>query len=214
MAGVKIHTAPPLDTPLFQLDPRTAQTHAMLRALDILNRLSDDCRPIAALISEAEGARWLGYSGRDEFISESFGKPVEVVEMALEGLDLFDPAKPVRFDDAVQAGRTAREKMQRAEPLAKHGNQPGEMNSRNKGSDTTSVDVGRGADYLAARIKRDRPDIAQRVEAGEYKSIRAAAIDAGIVKPACPVKAAQRAFSKMTTDQQADFLIWCHEFGG
>ena len=43
---------------------------------------------------------------------------------------------------------------------SKGGNQSGEMNSRNRGSDTTSVPVGRGADYLAARIKRDRPDIA------------------------------------------------------
>lgn len=36
--------------------------------------------------------------------------------------------------------------------------------------------------YLAARLKRDRPDIVARIDAGEFKSIRAAAIAAGIVK--------------------------------
>ena len=40
-----------------------------------------------------------------------------------------------------------------------------------------------GNDRLAARIKRDHPDIAARVANGEFKSIRAAALEAGIVKP-------------------------------
>ena len=38
-------------------------------------------------------------------------------------------------------------------------------------------------DRLAARLKRDHPDIAARVSNGEFKSIRAAALEAGIVKP-------------------------------
>lgn len=38
------------------------------------------------------------------------------------------------------------------------------------------------ADYLTARIKRDAPEIAARLEQGEFKSVRAAAIEAGIVK--------------------------------
>jgi hypothetical protein len=33
---------------------------------------------------------------------------------------------------------------------------------------------------LAARLKRDHPEIADRVQAGEFKSIRAAAIAAGM----------------------------------
>jgi hypothetical protein len=41
---------------------------------------------------------------------------------------------------------------------------------------------GTSKDYLAAKIKRDRPDIAADVEAGKYPSIRAAALAAGIIK--------------------------------
>jgi hypothetical protein len=37
-------------------------------------------------------------------------------------------------------------------------------------------------EYLTARIARDRPDILERMKAGEFKSVRAAAMEAGIVK--------------------------------
>jgi len=37
---------------------------------------------------------------------------------------------------------------------------------------------GTNPDYLTARIARDRPDILERMKAGEYPSVRAAAIDA------------------------------------
>ena len=40
---------------------------------------------------------------------------------------------------------------------------------------------GTSAEYLTARLKRDAPEIAARLERGEFKSVRAAAIEAGIV---------------------------------
>jgi hypothetical protein len=42
--------------------------------------------------------------------------------------------------------------------------------------------------YLAARLKRDHPDIAAAVERGEYRSMRAAAREAGIIKPPNPYR--------------------------
>ena len=47
----------------------------------------------------------------------------------------------------------------------------------------TRLGTGNSKDRLAARLKRDHPDIAARVANGEFKSIRAAALEAGIVKP-------------------------------
>jgi len=38
-------------------------------------------------------------------------------------------------------------------------------------------------EYLAARLERDRPDIVERMRNGEFRSIRAAAREAGIVRP-------------------------------
>jgi hypothetical protein len=43
-----------------------------------------------------------------------------------------------------------------------------------KGSDTTFSDIGRGSAYLIARLKRDAPEYAERLAAGEYRSARAA----------------------------------------
>ena len=53
-----------------------------------------------------------------------------------------------------------------------------------KGKDSLPFrNKGQTKERLAARLKRDHPDIAARVANGEFKSIRAAALEAGIVKP-------------------------------
>lgn len=43
--------------------------------------------------------------------------------------------------------------------------------------------IGTSAEYLTARIARDHPAILEDMKQGKYKSVRAAAIDAGIVDP-------------------------------
>ena len=100
----------------------------------------------------------------------------------------------------------AAETMALVDPLGDHGNQAGENNSRNRDSQPTSV--GRGAPYLAARIKRDRPDIAARVKAGEFKSMRAAAIEAGIIKPPTPLDKLKAAWAKATKTERQAFMKW------
>ena len=47
--------------------------------------------------------------------------------------------------------------------------------------------TGPTVEYFTARIARDRPDILDRMKAGEFKSVRAAAKAAGIVRPTCQV---------------------------
>jgi len=59
-------------------------------------------------------------------------------------------------------------------PLSKSG-------GRNK-RDRRCDQGGNGVKYLAARIARDRPDILNRMKAGEFRSIHQAAIEAGITK--------------------------------
>ncbi|MBV8264802.1 MAG: hypothetical protein JO252_00495, partial [Planctomycetaceae bacterium] len=49
--------------------------------------------------------------------------------------------------------------------------------------DNINLRGGTQADYLTARIARDRPDLLERMEAGEFPSMRAAALEAGIVTP-------------------------------
>jgi hypothetical protein len=42
---------------------------------------------------------------------------------------------------------------------------------------------GNAPDYLTARIARDHPEILERMKAGEFRSVRAAALAAGTAKP-------------------------------
>lgn len=70
---------------------------------------------------------------------------------------------------------------------------------------------GTSADYLTARIKRDHPEIAERMKAGEFSSVRQAALEAGIVKPTftCPIdpERAARLIRKHFEPSAVDSLI-------
>jgi hypothetical protein len=65
---------------------------------------------------------------------------------------------------------------------------------------------GNSADYLAGLLKRDHPEIAKGVERGEYKSIRAAAIAAGIVKVKTPLDTLRSTWAKASEEERATFL--------
>ena len=90
-----------------------------------------------------------------------------------------------------------------AKPLAGHG----EIGNGREGRvDVVNSTGGNGADYLTARIARDRPDILERMKAGEFKSVRRAAIEAGIVKPPSPLRELLRWWRRATEEDRAAFL--------
>jgi hypothetical protein len=64
---------------------------------------------------------------------------------------------------------------------------------------------GNSQSYLASRLKRDHPDIAARVEAGEFKSMRAAAVEAGIIKVKPPLEIALAAYNKLSESDKESF---------
>jgi len=76
---------------------------------------------------------------------------------------------------------------------------------RSKGSNTT-LGKERGAEYLVRRLKRDAPEHAARLAAGEYRSARAAALAAGIVRQRSRVEQALALVAKMTPTEWDDFL--------
>jgi hypothetical protein len=76
---------------------------------------------------------------------------------------------------------------------------------------TPSIQRGTDADYLVARLKRDFPAIFARMEAGEFRSVRAAALEAGIIKPefrcACkPTLVARMIRQRFTPEQVAEVV--------
>jgi hypothetical protein len=77
-------------------------------------------------------------------------------------------------------------------------------NGRSRVDDVKSTQGGNSSSYLAARLKRDHPDLAAEVEAGRMK-IRAAARKAGIVKDPHPLAELKRWWDRATDMDRAQF---------
>lgn len=98
-----------------------------------------------------------------------------------------------------------------AEPLAEH-RRPTTEERGNKGSDRT-FNRGETSDYLTRRIARDHPEILERMKAGEFKSVRAAGIEAGIVKVDTPYDILIRTWKKSSDEEKARFFVWVNQPG-
>lgn len=97
------------------------------------------------------------------------------------------------------ARKTAEERAKSPPTLLDHG---GDRVSEKveQGNDVTLI-RGNHADYLTARIARDRPDILERMQAGEFSSVRAAAIEAGIVKVPTTLERVMKLLPKLNDDE-------------
>ena len=73
-------------------------------------------------------------------------------------------------------------------------------------SDTKQRKYGETSAYLAARIARDAPEVHEKMKAGGYPSVRAAALEAGIVKLPDPVKRAVSALKKVPAERAHELL--------
>ena len=90
-------------------------------------------------------------------------------------------------------------------PLQEHGNGPGRGNKRD--ANGKSFKMGSNSkSYLLRRMARDFPEALDKLEAGEYKSARQAAIACGIVKVKPPLDVALTAYNKLSDDEKKAFL--------
>lgn len=138
--------------------------------------------------------RVVGCKSLEEFCETKLGRTLEAVEQLISG---------VRSLQAVGVTKpTAAEALAAAPKLAGHGEIG---NGRSRRSVRTST-RGETSSYLAARLKRDHPAIAARVEAGEFKSIRAAAIEAGIVKVPTALDQLRFFWGKATDSERRQFI--------
>ena len=79
-----------------------------------------------------------------------------------------------------------------AQPTTKHGEigngRPSESRVANSHSTPANQVSSDSWDRILPRLARDAPEVLERVKAGEFKSARAAAIEAGIIKPVPTVR--------------------------
>jgi len=121
------------------------------------------------------------------------------------GLGVTGEGEDLNYEDVVGYAAVCHKDIERllrdqVPALGRHGGkrEQGAIGNLKKGSNQ--------ATYLASRLKRDHPDIAERLAAGEFKSVRAAAIFADIVKVPTQLDLLRKAWRKATDADRKAFL--------
>jgi hypothetical protein len=121
-----------------------------------------------------EMAKELGYETEEVFLREGLQLDPELVARVVDWLDREKPKEAVTLDHVKQQ-------------LDKHGGDRRSKEARKTREDQGAVrTLKRGsesADYIKARLHRDHHEIAAALDRGEFRSARAAAIEAGIIRP-------------------------------
>lgn len=178
-----------------------------------LRSIGGDCSLVESKLphfrkwAEAHAIEW------SEYCVEQLGVTPAFIDLVVRGIYILrgkGHEGPITKADAVAAAAA------QAVPAPSHAEvvaaqvEKGRKGFKPKSSDSDAItNVTRGstgAEYLTARIARDHPAILERMKAGEFASVRAAARAAGILKPIDPVRAALRAFGKLTTEERCAFF--------
>ena len=159
----------------------------------IKSRITYDCRSLLQFINDAE-EMWqeLGFDSAEHMIRDGYElDPIEV-QYALDWLKVKAPDEAVGFEVAVKGGRR----------LGSHGGDRRSEGVKEQGANSTLKTRGSTqADYILARLERDRPDILNEFHQGVHKSARAAGIAAGIIKVPSNYEQAIKAIGKLTPDE-------------
>lgn len=177
MAAIKINTGEAYHEDRLAESPRNKWTAIIAeRRYYLKTNIDYDCRCLIQYVAEAE-----------EFFAELGYESAEA--MVLEAYDI----QPGQAWAAVSylKGRKAAGLPDVPLALADLGSHGGDRRSaqvRKDQADIISLKHGTQSAYLQARLRRDAPEVADALERGEFKSARAAAIEAGIIKPVPTVR--------------------------
>jgi len=112
-----------------------------------------------------------GFSSVNDMVRDGLGVNPEEMAIVVKWLELNDPK------EAVPIRRILPEF-----PLGTHGGDRKSEDVKNQDDVVILKQQGNSADYLLARMQRDTPKVARRYLEGEFPSVRAAALAAGIIK--------------------------------
>ena len=177
MAAVSIDTGIPrpdksaFDVPADQLKPL-----AMARRRWAEIDLPCDCRLMKQVYDEAPVfAEAMGYESGDQFITDYLSLDLDLVHWVIGWLEQEQPQEVTPLQLALQHHGGDRRS---EEALKARQDQPSDR----------SMKYGENTAYLKARLERDCPEVAAALDRGEHRSVRAAAIEAGIIKPVPTVR--------------------------
>jgi hypothetical protein len=174
MVAMKIDTGVPRpDLVLNQIPRERWESVAVARSLWAEIDFPHDCRLMKQVADEADLlAEELGYENGEAFIVEYLKLDLDVVRQVISFLDQEQPTEAVAVEQVFELKAHGRPKKDEV--------RKGDLITLKRG--TT------GTDYIKARLRRDHPEIAEQLDAGEFKSARQAGIAAGFVKPVPTVR--------------------------
>lgn len=173
MAAVSINQGMPgPEEPALRLPRERWRLLAMARRQWAEIDLPFDCRLLRTVVDEAPLlAEELGLESGEAFLTDYLSLDLDLVQRVLGWLEREQPTEAVPLALAAAASQV--------QPLAHNG----EIGNGRSFDNVKPTDGGNSQAYLLRRLARDAPDVLERVKAGEFKSARAAAIEAGIIKP-------------------------------
>ena len=172
MAGLSIETGPVDYRDQLSRTPKEKWANVFSeRRLYIGAEFQHGCRCVIDWLAEAEEFHFeLGYESADEMLQEELNIPPDWVRMAVAVLEAAgENLSKAEVDQAIE--------------LKSHGGDRRSEQARENQDDNIMLkQQGTSAAYIKARLRRDYPEIAEQLEAGEFKSPRQAGIAAGFVK--------------------------------
>lgn len=192
MAAVSIIRPPLCGDPAHEV-PR-AQWPLLLRERQRFCRdvMPSDCSLLLFFVEDGARSDWLGFGSRASYLKDGLGLDPEMVGLALRGLKLTRPDYVIGMDQAVLLGRHG-------------GDRRSEEAVNDQGDNVTLKERGNARSYIMARLDRDRPDLLERVVAGDL-SANAAAIEAGFKKKPTSLDVLIAAWRKASAEERAAFL--------
>ena len=207
MAGVTVSTAYPVSFPLAQIPRHEWEMAVRAKAKAIGRALNVSLPDALRMIDEMEQLRaWEALDlKRETFFAVSCRLDPAELPLIRKGFAAY--RKQHGIEPLTQADALAALAGPEGVPQRMTHAEAGERGGRGKKATTDRRGFStESAAGIVARLKRDRPDIAARLAAGEFRSARAAAREAGWVKPPDPLKELRRWWERASDADRAAFL--------
>jgi hypothetical protein len=194
------HLWDPKAEPLFTSKPREwVATYLPRYCQSVSDRTDSDCRGLALAVRELnrDGFWEQLFPDWETCCLALFKRPAAWVEQVVRGVRVLHAQGHNGPIDSSHALAAMAERITPAGPPPAQGmpspnpagvNQHTNRDERKGNDSCPSLPriTGNRQDAILRRIKRDHPDIADRLERGEFRSARAAGLAAGFIKPAPP----------------------------
>lgn len=215
MAAVKVDRGPVEAIERLEWVPRERWPELLrARRSFVQINIPADCRKLLQFIEEA-GQMYaeLGYSDVQDLVRRGLEIDPSIADWAVKGLKAIKASEPVPLESAVKLGKA---QAMAADPevkaLTTHAEAIATQPRGGDGKVSTKTDLydvkngsGNSAAYLVRRLKRDAPDVAAQLAQGAFKSARAAAIAAGIIREKTRVEQAMAHVRRMSQQELYEF---------